>query len=251
MHIHLIFDLLSYFIGGIVSIIFVKFIFKNKKNALTTNQKYSYYFVLLIGFVIGSFLFGSLNINLSNLEQGHHGFILGKSVLGALFGGIFTITIFKYFTKMKKSTGIIFVPALALGIFIGRWGCFFTGISDFTYGIETDFFLGHNFGDGVFRHPTQLYEGFSMLLFFIIFTVFVIRKNIFWLKNGFYLFTIFYGFQRFIWEFLKPYETLIWHFNLFHFLCFILIIYGVIMIIKKNKQKTLNEIFNSSVSPRV
>ncbi|MBD2022216.1 prolipoprotein diacylglyceryl transferase, partial [Leptolyngbya sp. FACHB-36] len=41
---------------------------------------------------------------------------------------------------------------------IGRVGCFLTGLSDRTYGIATSLPWGIDFGDGVLRHPTQLYE---------------------------------------------------------------------------------------------
>ena len=41
---------------------------------------------------------------------------------------------------------------------IGRVGCFLTGLSDRTYGIATTLPWGVDFGDGIVRHPTQLYE---------------------------------------------------------------------------------------------
>jgi prolipoprotein diacylglyceryltransferase len=51
---------------------------------------------------------------------------------------------------------------------IGRMGCFLTGLSDRTYGVETKLPWDVDFGDGVLRHPTQLYEiGFLLLLIFL------------------------------------------------------------------------------------
>ena len=47
---------------------------------------------------------------------------------------------------------------LALGIAIGRIGCFLAGLPDHTYGLPTSLPWGVDFGDGIARHPTQLYE---------------------------------------------------------------------------------------------
>lgn len=41
---------------------------------------------------------------------------------------------------------------------IGRVGCFLAGLADGTYGLPTDLPWGVDFGDGIPRHPTQLYE---------------------------------------------------------------------------------------------
>jgi prolipoprotein diacylglyceryltransferase len=45
-----------------------------------------------------------------------------------------------------------------LGLMIGRIGCFLAGLADGTYGNPTSLPWGIDFGDGVSRHPTQLYE---------------------------------------------------------------------------------------------
>jgi len=39
-----------------------------------------------------------------------------------------------------------------------------------------------------------------------------------WATQGFYLAVGFYGLQRFVWEFFKPYGPLVGPFTLFHFL---------------------------------
>ena len=44
--------------------------------------------------------------------------------------------------------------------------------------------------------------------------------------KGFYLFTGWYGVQRFAWEFLKPYPTVIGPFNVFHLVSIALIVYA-------------------------
>jgi prolipoprotein diacylglyceryltransferase len=41
---------------------------------------------------------------------------------------------------------------------VGRVGCFLAGLPDHTYGVATNLPWGVDFGDGIRRHPTQLYE---------------------------------------------------------------------------------------------
>lgn len=48
------------------------------------------------------------------------------------------------------------------------------------------------------------------------------------LNRRFYAFAIAYGAQRFVWEFLKPYPSLIGPLNLFHLLSAGLVVYGVL-----------------------
>jgi prolipoprotein diacylglyceryltransferase len=64
----------------------------------------------------------------------------------------------KRYIGLHQSTGDLYAVPLALGIAIGRIGCFLTGLSDNTYGTPTTLPWAINFGDGIPRHPTQLYE---------------------------------------------------------------------------------------------
>ncbi|MEZ0369957.1 MAG: prolipoprotein diacylglyceryl transferase, partial [Candidatus Sericytochromatia bacterium] len=61
-------------------------------------------------------------------------------------------------------TGDAYVLPLCVGIALGRIGCFLTGLDDHTYGLATTLPWGVDFGDGLLRHPTQLYEAAFMLL---------------------------------------------------------------------------------------
>jgi phosphatidylglycerol---prolipoprotein diacylglyceryl transferase len=74
--------------------------------------------------------------------------------LGAWIG----VEITKQKIGLKASTGDAFVYPLLTGMAIGRVGCFLTGLSDKTYGVATQLPWGVDFGNGVLRHPTQLYE---------------------------------------------------------------------------------------------
>lgn len=82
----------------------------------------------------------------------------GETLVGALLGGLIGVEVAKKCVGWTKSTGDAFVAPLIIGISIGRVGCFLAGLQDETYGTPTTWFTGVNFGDGVRRHPTQLYE---------------------------------------------------------------------------------------------
>jgi phosphatidylglycerol---prolipoprotein diacylglyceryl transferase len=93
----------------------------------------------------------------------------GKTIVGALIGGLFAVELAKRLAGETRSTGDLFAAPIALGIAIGRIGCFLTGLSDHTYGIATSLPWGVDFGDGIRRHPTQLYESlFALALFFFL-----------------------------------------------------------------------------------
>jgi prolipoprotein diacylglyceryltransferase len=82
----------------------------------------------------------------------------GKTIVGALAGGLISVELIKRYIGLRQSTGDLYAIPLALGIAIGRIGCFLTGLSDNTYGTPTTLPWAINFGDGIPRHPTQLYE---------------------------------------------------------------------------------------------
>jgi prolipoprotein diacylglyceryltransferase len=82
----------------------------------------------------------------------------GKSIVGALLGGLIGVELAKHFAGIKESSGDAFVRPLAVGMMIGRVGCFLAGLPDHTYGNPTTLPWGVDFGDGIPRHPTQLYE---------------------------------------------------------------------------------------------
>src|SRR5436189_6419638 len=67
-----------------------------------------------------------------------------------------------------------------------------------------------------------------MALFFAVFVILVRRGNEAVLRYGFYLFVGVYAAQRFVWEFLKPYGTVVGPFNLFHLMSLVLVAYAVL-----------------------
>ena len=190
----------------------------------------AYGLALVLGSVAGGYGAGTLNLWLSGAPG------IGRSIVGALAGAIVAIETYKWVRGIDGSTGLIFVPAFATSVAVGRWGCFLSGIEDQTYGTPTPLPWGHDFGDGILRHPVQLYESFAMTAFLLTALVLIGRRNRFFMGNGFYLMVLFYAGQRFIWEFLKPYGAVAGPFNLFHFICLALVVYSLAMMGRNNER---------------
>jgi phosphatidylglycerol---prolipoprotein diacylglyceryl transferase len=184
----------------------------------------AYIAALVFGAGLGAYLFGSLNLWLSGLSG------IARSVEGALVGGTVAIELYKWRNGISLRTGARFALPLAIGIAIGRIGCYFAGLDDFTYGTPTALPWGHDFGDDIARHPVQLYESAAMAAFAIFYGVAVVKQNSFVIINGFYLALGYYGLQRFVWEFLKPYGALLGPLTLFHLLSLIILLYAVFML---------------------
>lgn len=88
----------------------------------------------------------------------------GKSILGGLLGGVLGVEIAKWRVGVRESTGDAFVVPIIVGLIIGRIGCHLTGLSDHTAGLASTLPWSQDFGDGIARHPTALYEiAFLML----------------------------------------------------------------------------------------
>jgi phosphatidylglycerol:prolipoprotein diacylglycerol transferase len=67
-----------------------------------------------------------------------------------------------------------------------------------------------------------------MTLFLVVVLVLLRRGEPLASRAGFYLFIGVYAAQRFAWEFLKPYGSVIGPLNLFHLLSLALIVYAVV-----------------------
>ena len=82
----------------------------------------------------------------------------GKTIVGGLLGAWLVVELAKRVAGIRGRTGDVFAVPLCVGIAIGRVGCFLAGLPDDTYGKPTSLPWGVNFGDGIRRQPTQLYE---------------------------------------------------------------------------------------------
>ena len=131
------------------------------RDTITSSQRSS----VMVGSMVGALLGAKILVLLQHIYlagQNWPQFLLlsiqGKTIVGALLGGLIGCEWTKKIIGVTKSTGDVFVYPLIVATAIGRIGCFLTGLSDRTYGVATNLPWGVDFGDGIYRHPTQIYE---------------------------------------------------------------------------------------------
>ena len=164
---------------------------------------------VIIGGRIGYVIFYNLAYFLTNpieiifpfAENGQFIGIYGMSYHGGVLGFILVIYLFCKKRKLNfwKTTDFI-LPAIPAGYFFGRVGNF---LNSELYGRVTSGRWGMNFGGGVLRHPSQLYEAFfeGIVLFLILW----LARNKFSKKAGMIsgLYLLGYGIFRFGIEFFR------------------------------------------------
>ncbi|MBS4173060.1 prolipoprotein diacylglyceryl transferase family protein [Bacillus sp. FJAT-49736] len=231
IHPHLLFESLSYFIG------FRVYLYTRNKNRIPMDKAMWVIVGAIFGAAIGSKLVYWFEDPIKTIHLWNNLTYLmeGKTIVGGLLGGLIGVETAKKIIGWKSSTGDDFVLPLAVGMMIGRIGCFLTGLDDHTYGIATSWFTGVNFGDGVKRHPTQLYE-IVFLLLLIIVLLFLKKKNLYrWEGFLFQLYMLSYLAFRFFIDFIKPTPHPYLHLNNIQLACLLGIIYYVLLITKKSK----------------
>lgn len=126
----------------------------------------------------------------------------GKTIVGGLLGGWISVELLKKLRGIHTRTGDLFVLPLCLGIAIGRIGCLLAGVADDTYGLPTTLPWGINFGDGIPRHPTQLYDILFLAVLALVLRTYNQRPH----PRGatFRLFLAAYLAWRLLIDFLKP-----------------------------------------------
>ena len=189
------------------------------------------------GSAIGAKLLEMLiNIDYLNANGWIQFLFSGRTVIGGLIGGTLGVWLVKRLIGMKERRGNLFAPAVALGIAVGRLGCFFNGCC---YGKPTNLPWGVDFGDGIPRHPTQLYEAVFMLLLFL-FIQFGIRKERAapgMLFNGL---MIAYFVFRFSVEFIRTERIAFWGLSYFQIISIFVIIY----LLLSEKCKIIHQIYD-------
>ncbi len=158
---HALFEALAYAAG------FRYFLFLRKRQTDPFSSEERAW--IFVGAVVGAFVFSRLIAALENPAALTEGrpllyFIANKTIVGGLLGGWIGVEAVKKVLGLHRSSGDLMTYPLILGMIIGRIGCFFGGLEDGTYGIETRLPWGVDFGDGLHRHPTQLYEAAFLIL---------------------------------------------------------------------------------------
>ena len=200
IHPHILFEGLAYFIG------FRVFLWMRKKSGdpLSNNQRLIIIAACISGGLLGSkILYWLTNPPLTLQNWRNASYLMGgKTIVGGLAGGLFMVEMVKKRMGITQSTGDLFAIPLAVGLAIGRIGCFLSGLGDETYGSPTFLPWGINFGDGIARHPVQLYE----ILYLSVLTLWLRYLGQHHPRRGdmFKSFMVFYLGFRFLIEFIKP-----------------------------------------------
>lgn len=199
---HFVLEVLAYAVGMRL------FLWQRRQNQTTPTLNQTGMGWVAAGAILGAALGSKLLFWLHRpdifLERWHDPTMLmgGKTIAGGLLGGVIGVELAKHWCRIKHGTGDLFVLPVMVGMIIGRLGCFFGGLHDMTYGQSTNLPWGVDFGDGMLRHPTQLYE-----VLFLLICLPLIRRSIPRVPragDGFRLFMTLYCLWRLFIEFWKP-----------------------------------------------
>ena len=156
LHPHLVFESLAYF-AAFRAYLWLR---ERRGDAIDDANRWWVIAGAAVGAVLGSKLlywFEDPRLTLANWNA--PSFLMsGKTIVGALIGGLFAVEWTKRRIGVVQRTGDLFALPLCIGIAIGRIGCFLTGLEDHTAGSAASLPWAVNFGDGIPRHPTQIYE---------------------------------------------------------------------------------------------
>jgi phosphatidylglycerol---prolipoprotein diacylglyceryl transferase len=206
--VHTILEILAYTIGTQV------FLWQRRRLKLSSLDNKDQALLVVIAAAMGAALGSKLAFWAEDPSSAFQNFpdwrhlLEGKSIVGGLLGGLAGVEICKKMIGQTKSTGDAFVLPLAAGMCIGRIGCFLAGLADHTYGSPTTLPWGVDFGDGMPRHPTQLYE----IAFLIGMTALITGRKPRFSQSGdaFRAYLASYLLFRFLIEFIKPIPMAYW-----------------------------------------
>lgn len=223
---HTAFDMLAVLLAILSGWLVYRWKFQQALPQTTAKIGRGYFLFLSMGSITGAYIFGTLNLYVSGVPE------VGRSILGAVFGATFMVELYKLRRGTSGSTGYVYIIPFTVSVIIGRIGCFLSGIHDHTHGIETNLPWGWDYDDQVLRHPVQLYESLSMVVFLLL-TIVTLKccHNVI-VRYGFYMCVGFYAAQRFVWEFFKPYGDVIPPLNVFQVLCLVILLYSAFMVLR-------------------
>lgn len=196
--------------------------YRAKKQAIDPNKIVDLSVIIVISAILGSrFLYVIFHLDefrghwLDTINPFQSTGQIGIAGLTMLGGFVAAVVFGLLYLKVKKlpilKIADVIIPAVGIGIFITRIGCYLNGCC---WGLPTDSPLGVIFpqvcpagatNPGIFIHPTQLYSSLYGLVIFGT-LIFVERFKKF---DGFllYVFFILYGISRFVVDFYRYYEN--------------------------------------------
>ncbi|HVW12816.1 MAG TPA: prolipoprotein diacylglyceryl transferase family protein [Mucilaginibacter sp.] len=196
---HFICETIAYFLGYRYYV----YLRKHTGDLIGDEKRFIIFAGAICGAFLGSHIVGVLeNPPLLN-GMGLVYFMGNRTIVGGFLGGLAGVEIVKKKIGVTVSSGDLMVYPIILAMIIGRLGCFFTGLDDGTFGIPSNLPWAIDFGDGIYRHPTNLYEILFWILLWISLSLYE-RYRQFTNGSRFKLLMVTYLVFRFFVEFIKP-----------------------------------------------
>jgi len=197
--VHFVCETLAYFLGYR----YYAWLRRNTHDQISTESRLIIFIGAAFGAFVGSHLVGVLE-NPALLSKFNLIYFMGnKTIVGGMLGGLIGVELTKKKIGVTVSSGDLMVYPLILAMIIGRTGCFLSGLEDGTYGVASNLPWAINFGDGIRRHPTNLYEIVFWILLWLVLKM-TERRYQFTDGSKFKVFMLSYLFFRFLDEFIKP-----------------------------------------------
>lgn len=228
-HLHLLTDVFATVCGTLGGWAFYRYRLKPAGYTASAQRELGYWATLSVAALVGAFWFGTVNLYVTGIEG------IGRSAFGAIFGGIAGVEIWKRIKHRAGSTGVVYIVPLSIGTILGRIGCQLSGLVDMTYGAPTSLPWAWDFGDGIGRHPSPLYESLAMLAFLAGFLAWFRRAPQAVAASGFYAFVAYYALQRFLIEFTKPYGNVFAGLDVFQIGAILLFGYALLMLTRRQR----------------
>lgn len=197
--IHFVCETLAYFLGYR----YYAYLRKHTDDLINSQNRLVIFVGAGAGAFLGSHIVGVLE-NPALLSHFSLMYFMGnKTIVGGFIGGLIGVELIKKQIGVTVSSGDLMVYPLVLAMVIGRTGCLLSGLDDGTFGLPSNLPWAINFGDGIPRHPTNLYE---TLFWIALGSLLVLIEKRYVLANGalFKLMMVNYLLFRFCIEFIKP-----------------------------------------------
>lgn len=196
---HFVCETLAYFLGYRYYV----YLRKHHRDSISSENRLIIFVGAALGAFIGSHTIGVLE-NPPMLSHFNIIYFMGNTtIVGGLLGGLIGVELTKKKIGITVSSGDLMVYPLILAMIIGRTGCFLAGLDDGTYGVASNLPWAINFGDGIRRHPTNLYE---IAFWFLLWLTLIITEKKVRFTDGskFKIFLSAYLVFRLGIEFIKP-----------------------------------------------
>lgn len=151
---HRLFELLAFLLGYRLYL----WLRKRSRDPISDTHRLWIFLGAAAGAWLGCHVLGILE-RPDRLGQFHWLLLLtDKTIVGGLLGGLIGVEWTKKRLGVRHSSGDLMSYPILLGLAVGRIGCHLAGLEDGTHGRATTLPWGIDFGDGVARHPVNLYE---------------------------------------------------------------------------------------------